>query len=268
MRLTKVWAAARYLAASGLIVASVLGCGYLVIVATFLVGSSTSDPNTTQGWMREVAFSSGLIAQGALWSVVGLTLTVAYALVGARMRRRRWMWVGVACSVLFAFTLLFVTVSGPAQLDRLVGRATAAVRNGPAVEPIPPRETPPPQFTAQSVRPAIQEMAAVSQAAAVGPVTDANDVAVSLAAIVPMAVACGDSGSEASVQLDFRTGDNAQSLHRILAAWDSAGYAPDHAMQEDLRYSATLPIAKMTIRDSTTIDGLIHMNLVGQCAAP
>lgn len=234
MRLTRVRAAARYLAASGLIVASVLGCGYLVIVATFLVGSSTSDPNTTQGWMREVAFSSGLIAQGALWAVVGLTVTVVCALGGALMRRRRWMWVGVACSVLFAFTLLFVTISGPAQLDRLVERATAAV----------------------------------SQAAAVGPVTDTNDVAVNLAAVVPKSAACGDSGSEASVQLDFRTGDNAQSLDRILAAWDSAGYAPDHAMQEDLRYSATLPIAKMIIRDSTTIDGLIHMDLVGQCAAP
>ncbi|MET4705829.1 hypothetical protein [Frigoribacterium sp. UYMn621] len=259
--------AARYVAALALITASVLVCGYLAIVATFVVGSSISEPDTTQGWMREIAVSSGLIAEGALWSAVGLAVTVACALIGVRFRRSRWMWVGIACSALFAYTLLFVTISGPSRLDHLVERATAAIENGPAVEPTPSRQTPP-QFTAQYVRSAIQEMAAVSQKAAVTPVTDAKGAVVNLAEIVPRSAACGDSGSQGSAQLDFRTGDNAESLARILAAWDSAGYAPDRAMQLDIRSSATLPVATMTIRDSTTIDGLIHLYLVGQCATP
>jgi hypothetical protein len=240
--------AARYVAALALVTASVLVCGYLAIVATFVVGSSISEPDTTQGWMREIAVSSGLIAEGALWSAVGLAVTVACALIGVRFRRSRWMWVGIACSALFAYTLLFVTISGPSRLDHLVERATAAIENGPAVEPTPSRQTPP-QFTAQYVR-------------------SAKGAVVNLAEIVPRSAACGDSGSQGSAQLDFRTGDNAESLARILAAWDSAGYAPDRAMQLDIRSSATLPVATMTIRDSTTIDGLIHLYLVGQCATP
>ncbi|QNE47110.1 hypothetical protein F1C58_09500 [Glaciihabitans sp. INWT7] len=260
--------AARYVAASALIAASILVCCYLTIMATFVVGSSLSAPDTTEAWVREIALSADLIAQGALWSFVGLAVTMACALVGVRWRKSRWMWVGIACSALFACTLLLVTISGPYRLDRLVERATAAIENGPAVEPAPPRQTPPPQFTAQYVRSAIQQMAAVSQRAAVGPVTDMNGAIINFAGIVPMAVACEDSGSQGNVQLDFRTGNNARSRDQILAAWDSAGYAPDRAIQEDLRYSATLPIARMTIRDSTTIDGLIHMNIVGQCATP
>lgn len=263
-----VWVAARYVAASALIAASVLVCGYLMIVALFVVGSSTSEPNTTEAWVREIAQSAGLIAKGALWAFIGLGVTVACALIGVRLRKNRWMWVGIACSALFACTLLFVTISGPFRLDHLVERATAAIKNGPAVEPTPPRQTPPPQFTAKYVRSAIQEMAAVSQKAAVAPVTDVNGALVDLAEIVPTAAACEDSGSQVSAQLDFRTGDNAKSLDRILAAWDSAGYAPDRAMQLDIRSSATLPVATMTIRDSTTIDGLIHLHLVGQCATP
>jgi hypothetical protein len=263
-----VWVVARYVAASVLITASVLVCGYLAIVAIFLVGSSLSEPDTSDAWLREIALSAGLIEKGVLWSFIGLAVTVACALIGLRLRKSRWMWVGIACSALFAFTLLLVTMSGPSQLGRLVERATAAIENGPAVEPTPLRQTPPPQFTAQYVRSAIQEMAAVSLKAAVKPVTDANGAAIDLAEIVPKSAACEDSGSRVSAQLDFRTGDNAKSLDRILAAWDSAGYAPDRAMHLDIRSSATLPVGTMTIRDSTTIDGLIHLSLDGQCATP
>jgi hypothetical protein len=251
-----------------LVVFSVLVCAYLVLVSTILVGSSTSEPTTTVGWVREIAFSSGQIAEGASWAAIGLTVMATGAVVGARLRRPRWMWVGIACGALFAVTLLVVTVSGPVRLERLVERANAAVVNGPAVEPPSPRPSPPPTFTSTEVRAAIQKMAAVSQAAAVGPVTDATGVPVNLAEAVPVAAACQDSGSEVTVTLDFRSGENARSRERILAAWDAAGYAPDRTMQEDVRYSRTLPVASMSLRDSTTIDGLIHMDIVGQCSIP
>jgi len=254
--------------ASLLIVVSVVVCAYLVFVSLIFVGSSASEPTTTVEWMREIALSTGQIAEGAWWSAIGLTMMAAGAVVGARLRRPQWMWVGTACGALFALTLLVVAVSGPVRLERLVERATAAIHNGPAVEKLDPGPTPPPTFTATNVRAAIQKMAAVSQTAAVGPVTDAEGGPVTLAEAVPVAAACQDSGSEVRVTLDFRTGENARSRERILAAWDAAGYAPDRAMQEDLRYSRTLPIASMSLRDSTTIEGLIHMDIVGQCSIP
>lgn len=34
-----------------------------------------------------------------------------------------------------------------------------------------------------------------------------------------------------------------------------------------IRYSDALPVEKMSIRDSTTIDGLIHMQVTSQCSA-
>lgn len=37
-------------------------------------------------------------------------------------------------------------------------------------------------------------------------------------------------------------------------------------MQEDIRHSETLPIEKMSIRDSTSIDGLIRMQITSQCS--
>lgn len=268
MRWRTLLVVARYVAAALMLVISVLACGYLALVATISVGDSYPEPIDTQGWARLVGFSSSLIAEGALWSGIGLMVTAAFTLVGARLRRSRWMWAGIVCCALFALTLLVVTVSGPARLDRLIERANAAIENGPAVSPPYAGPPVPPLFTAQDTRSAIRKMADASQIAAVGPVTDTDGVAVSLAETVPKSAACNDSGSEVSVNLDFHTGDNAQSLDRILAAWDKAGYAPDRAMQEDIRYSATLPIASMTIRDSTTIDGLIHLYIVGQCAIP
>ncbi|GAB3617035.1 hypothetical protein GCM10027416_15920 [Okibacterium endophyticum] len=68
-----------------------------------------------------------------------------------------------------------------------------------------------------------------------------------------------------NLTLDFHTADNARSLERILNAWDAAGYAPDRAMQQDIRYSGSLPVEMMSIRDATSIDGLIHMQITSRC---
>jgi len=37
-------------------------------------------------------------------------------------------------------------------------------------------------------------------------------------------------------------------------------------MQVDLRYSTALPIERMSIRDSTSVDGMIHLTLESACA--
>jgi len=112
----------------------------------------------------------------------------------------------------------------------------------------------------------ISEMAELSLASAVEPVRTADGEAVDPAALPRASTPCGEDGSASSLSLAFQTGDNAASLERILSAWDAAGYLPDRAMQQDIRHSSTLPVEKMTIRDSTTIDGLIHMEIIGQCA--
>ena len=63
----------------------------------------------------------------------------------------------------------------------------------------------------------------------------------------------------------MRTHDNAVSLERILAAWTAEGYASDRAIQIDIRYSESLPVESLSIRDSSTIDGMIWMQILSQC---
>ncbi len=66
------------------------------------------------------------------------------------------------------------------------------------------------------------------------------------------------------VDLAFSTDDNAASYEAILAAWDAAGYSSDRAMQEDLRYDG---VVRLSARDRTTIDGLVHVSLTAECRA-
>ena len=98
------------------------------------------------------------------------------------------------------------------------------------------------------------------------PLRTPEDVPVTVHQTPVSAVPCGEVGSRLTVDLAFRTGDNAASATRILAAWDRAGYLPDRAMQEDIRYSTELPIERMSIRDSTSVDGMIHLTLESACA--
>src|SRR5690606_11102060 len=101
---------------------------------------------------------------------------------------------------------------------------------------------------------------------AVGPFRDANGNDVDPATpVAPSRVACSGGGARASLRFEFEAADNATSVARILEAWDSAGYDADRAMHEDIRYSDTLPIERMSIRDTTSIDGLIHMAITSQC---
>ena len=157
-----------------------------------------------------------------------------------------------------AFTLPKVT-----GRDFTCGLVRPAVQGAPA--PTPSTPTPP---TIEESQQSVKLMAAMSLGAADGVVQDENDQVFDLDAVQATSAACDGSGARVTLTLAFQTADNAASLARILAAWDTAGYLPDRAIQEDIRYSESLPTEKMSIRDRTTIDGLIHMQITSRCSTP
>ena len=155
-----------------------------------------------------------------------------------------------------AFTLPKVT-----GRDFTCGLARPAVQGAPA--PTPSTPTPP---TIAGSQQSIEEMAAMSLSAAVGVVQDENGQVFDLDAVQATSAACDETGARITLTLAFQTADNAASLGRILAAWVKADYLPDRAIQEDIRYSDSRPVETMSIRDKTTIDGLIHMQITSRCS--
>lgn len=129
----------------------------------------------------------------------------------------------------------------------------------------PQPQSPSPTAPMSDMQSSIREMVGVSLAATVGPVRDDKGDPIDPQAIAPVSSTCDAGGVRVEIALEFETADNASSLTRILSAWDAAGYARDRAMQEDIRYSESLPIERMAIRDSTSIDGLIHMKITSRC---
>ena len=140
-----------------------------------------------------------------------------------------------------------------------------AAPRGPIPDPTTPTEPSP--VTSAEAETARDAMVRRSLDAAVGPVEDAAGTAADQAVFPMTTVACDENGAQTTTVLDLRTADNARSLEQILAEWDNAGYLADRAMQEDLRYSDSLPIERMSIRDTTTIDGLIHLRITTRCTA-
>ena len=64
------------------------------------------------------------------------------------------------------------------------------------------------------------------------------------------------------VELVIATDDNAASYAAILDAWSAAGYASDSAMQEYIRSDGAV---RLSARDRTTIDGMLHLGIGGPC---
>lgn len=113
----------------------------------------------------------------------------------------------------------------------------------------------------------ILDMLRRSLAASAGTVRAADGTGIVPEAVPLSASDCKTGGSASTLSLDFQTSDNAASLTQILRAWDAAGYLPDRALHEDIRYSPDLPIETMSIRDTTSIDGLLRIRIVGRCNA-
>ncbi|MDQ1117301.1 hypothetical protein QE406_003310 [Microbacterium testaceum] len=106
----------------------------------------------------------------------------------------------------------------------------------------------------------VVRMASLALEAATGPVTDASGAPVSIPAASEL-VCDGSTG----LGLTIATGDNEHSYAAILAAFDDAGYAKDRAMQEDLRDDGVI---RLSARDRSTIDGMLHLGLSAACRLP
>lgn len=169
----------------------------------------------------------------------------------------------------FAFDYSATPVSADGDpaftLPKLTDRTSSCGVSTGARTPIPPAPAKP-TYDPDEARAGLQDMVAASLDAAVGPVRDSSGGLLDPAELSVVSTACGENGSRSGLGFTFATADNGSSLARILQVWDAEGYSPDRAMQEDIRYSDTLPVEKMSIRDSTTIDGLIHMQLTSQCS--
>jgi hypothetical protein len=132
--------------------------------------------------------------------------------------------------------------------------------------PAPPSTSPRAPITAESIDEGLRELLTASIDASAGAVLDASGAPIDVSGLTPVIAACADTaGIQKELSIDFRTEDNARSLARILEVWDAAGYDRDRAMQEDIRYSETLPIERMSIRDRSSIDGMLHMTITSAC---
>ncbi len=252
-----------------LLAVAVVGGTLVLCAGTLLVGVLADDtgyrePRTAVDWMQAIdrATSALMFASGAL--AVALLVTCLIAVAGAFGRRTSWTVIGVVCSALLALALVSVSVSG--QVESLVARASSAVGNAPAVAPIPPSPPAPDPLTVDEARAEILAMVSTTIDAAAAPVTTADGSPPIVDPAQLQAAPCGEVGSRLTLTAELATADNAASLVAILAAWDAAGYLPDRAMQEDIRYSTTLPVERLSIRDKTTIDGLLHLSVQSACA--
>ncbi|MDR7187603.1 hypothetical protein J2Y46_000419 [Microbacterium sp. BE35] len=254
----------------GVVLAVAVVGGTLVLCAgALLVGVLADDtgyrePRTAVEWMQAIdrAASALMFAAGAL--AVALVVTCVIAVAGAFARRTSWSVIGVVCSGLLALAIVGVGVSG--QVESLVARAVSAVGNAPAVAPIPSPSPAPDPLTVDDARQEMLAMFSTTIDAAAAPVTTADGSPLIVDAAQLQAAPCGEVGSRLALTTELATADNAASLDAILAAWDAAGYLPDRAMQEDIRYSATLPVERLSIGDTTTIDGLLHVSIQSACA--
>lgn len=237
---------------------------FLFLLLGFDVGYA--DPTGTWEWMRKVAqvANAATVVVAILAGGVAVTVLLLWAGVGLRHGTLTWIS-GISC-VMVAATLLLLGFQAPARMSLLVDRAVAAVENTPAVVPAEPEPSPSPLLTAEAARNGLRAMIAVSLAAAVGEAHDEDGSSIDAAEVVLTSAACGERGTQLEATLEFSTDDNAASLERILAAWDAEGYAPDRALHVDIRWSESLPVAVMTIRDATTIDGRIHLQVRSRCA--
>lgn len=158
-----------------------------------------------------------------------------------------------------------VTLELPVIVDRRPSCGFANTSLSARPEPSEPTE-PTEVLSATEVDDEIHRLVDDSFAVTSGTPVDASGATIDASAAIPSPVPCADgSGMRHHVDLTFRTDDNARSVARILGVWDDAGYESDRAMQEDIRYSDTAPVARMTIRDTTSIDGLVRMTLTSAC---
>ena len=257
--------AIKALAILTLVVGTIVLCGATVLFVMLSGDIGYDKPVTAAGWLEEIAEAAS--AKSAASAILSMTLIVVCVIIAIAIWRRsvEWLAAGLVCGVILSGSLVIVAW-GDDNVDRLTEMATSAIGNTPAILP-PGGTTPAPDpLTVTQARDEITRMLRATIEASAPPLRTPEDVPVTVHQTPVSAVPCGEAGARLTVDLAFSTGDNAASLTHILAAWDTAGYLPDRAMQVDLRYSTALPIERMSIRDSTSVDGMIHLTLESACA--
>jgi hypothetical protein len=247
------------------VIATVVVSGFAVLAVWLGVGTGYDAPSTALGWMSAIADSANVLRGATTVLALSLAGICLLAVVAAVRRSLEWLVLSAVCAACLGLALVVVAGSNT-EMDRLVERAMVAVGGESEVDtPVVP--TPDPDsMTTGGIRSEIGYMLGASVDVADPPVLTQSGDPVAVDRIDVVSAPCGEVGARLSVDLSFTTGDNAASLERILAEWDRAGYLPDRAMNEDVRYSMTLPLARMSIRDTSTIDGLLHMRIDSACA--
>lgn len=257
----------RIAAVSGAVLAVVVAmiiCLFAAVIVSFGTTTGYSPPNTTVQWLTLIDSATRALVWGISLSMVGLIVGATVTVVLARTRHRKAFGVAMLCSALFAVTLLFSAIGGATQIQALAAGAAGEAQESVFL-PVPwPSATPEPISLADAES-GIRTMVGLSLESAVGPVVLADGSLIDGTQIIPDSATCAAGGTQLSVTLSARTGDNAGSLGGILAAWTDAGYASDRAIQTDIRYSNSLPVESLSIRESSTIDGLIHLQILSQC---
>lgn len=140
-------------------------------------------------------------------------------------------------------------------------RPTASTTAPSASAPfLPDSDEGPAPAPRSDARSEVARMAQLTIDAAEAPVTDAAGAPVS--APLPAELPCDGT---TSFDLAIRTDDNTSSYAAILDAWSAEGYSRDRAMQEDLRYNG---VVRLSARDRSSLDGLMHFSLTADCRAP
>ncbi|QKJ19715.1 hypothetical protein [Microbacterium hominis] len=247
------------------IVATILLCGGAFLVVVLGVGTGYGPPSTAAGWIDAVTRSAHTLLHTSATLAVALIIACAITVLAAFLRSTPWIVVGGVCGILLGLTQLGVAAAN-SEMDALASRAREAVGSATTAEPLPRAEPEPKALTVPEARAELARMVDATLEAAQGPVVSDTGAPIDPDDVEIRSTACGETGARLGATLTLRTSDNSASLARILAVWDRAGYLPDRAMQEDIRYSTTLPLERMSIRDTTTIDGLLRIGIASACA--
>lgn len=253
------------LAILALIVGTIALCGATVLFVMLSGDVGYNKPATAAGWLEEIAEAASAKSAGS--AILSITLILACAIIALAVWRRSvgWLVAGSVSGLLLCGSLLLVAW-GDDNVEKLTEMAASAIGNTPAILPQGGTTPAPDPLTVTQARDEITRMLHATIEASTPPLRTPEDAPVTVHQTPVSAIPCGEVGARLTVDLAFSTGDNATSLARILAAWDTAGYLPDRTMQEDIRYSTELPIERMSIRDSTSVDGMIHLTLESACA--
>ncbi|MBT2496780.1 hypothetical protein J7E45_14295 [Microbacterium sp. ISL-59] len=232
--------------------------GYVVVERSFLMGSSGTVYRQDGLVATSVARTSGNNAyqpfamDGYAVADADGTLTVSYAVNEPNTNSNPAGTYAASFSV-------------PVLADRTPHCGYEAQRE-PIRSPSPPVTSAPEPMTAAAVDDQMTELVTASLDASSGTAVDASGAPIDAAALPIRSVSCAESpGTRRELQLDFRTDDNTRSVADILKVWDRAGYEQDRAMQEDIRYSEGRPVERMSVRDTSSIDGLIHLTVSSIC---